>query len=111
DYSRPVVELPAPGVMNQGVEDSAKDINSVADRIVSANRIGSGLKDDMSHIAASYLTKEQLAAGKAFTLTGNDGVDRTLLQTLGGLNGKLGIYEYILDPAGRVTHQRFIRMD
>nr|WP_245227981.1 hypothetical protein [Pseudomonas sp. PvP027] len=108
DYSRPVVELPAPGVMNQGVEDREKDISSVADKILSANRIGSGLKDDMSHIAASYLTKKQLAAGTVFTLTGNDGVKRTLLQTSGGLNEKSGIYEYILDPTGNVTHQRFI---
>ncbi|MCH5517375.1 hypothetical protein QPL90_25435, partial [Pseudomonas syringae pv. syringae] len=108
DYSRPVVELPAPGVMNQGVEDGEKDISSVVDKILSANRIGSGLKDDMSHIAASYLTKEQLAAGTVFTLTGNDGVERTLLQASGGLNGKSGIYEYILDPTGNVTHQRFI---
>lgn len=75
---------------------------------MSANRVGSGLKDDMSHIAASYLTKEQLAAGETFMLPGGDGVNRTLLQTTGGLNGKSGIYEYILDPAGNVTHQRFI---
>ncbi|MNV23970.1 hypothetical protein D3C71_1150120 [compost metagenome] len=86
----------------------ANDLSSVADRILSANRVGSGLKGDVSHIAASYLTKEQLAAGEIFTITGNDGVNRILLQTSGGLNGKSGIYEYILDPANNVTHQRFI---
>ncbi|MEN4922749.1 hemagglutinin repeat-containing protein [Achromobacter spanius] len=86
----------------------AKDINSVADRILSANRVGSSLKSDTSHIAASFLTKEQLALGEVFMIKGNDGINRILLQTPGGLNGKSGIYEYILDPSSNVTHQRFI---
>ncbi len=29
-----------------------------------------------------------------------DGVDWTLLQTPGGLNGKNGIYEYLSNPSG-----------
>ncbi|NWC18295.1 hypothetical protein HX845_31905 [Pseudomonas gingeri] len=59
-------------------------------------------------MASSYLSREQLASGTAFSIVGNDGVERVLLQTLGGLNDKAGIYEYILDPSGKVTHQRFI---
>ncbi|AJK87218.1 MULTISPECIES: hypothetical protein [Lysinibacillus] len=76
---------------------------------INAERIGSGLKEDNIHRAASFfLSEEQLASGKVFNIKGGDGINRTLLQTKGELDGNSGIYEYILTPEGKVTHQRFI---
>ena len=91
-----------------GAGAGAKGGETAAELILNAERIGSGLKADTSHRSASFLSKEQLEAGKTFALRGGDGVERTLLQTPGGLNGKNGIYEYIYDAAGKVSHQRFI---
>lgn len=81
---------------------------TLAQRIIAAERTGSGLKADASHRAASFLSEAQLNAGTSFTIRGGDDVARELLQTPGGINGKSGIFEYILDPTKGVTHQRFI---
>ena len=80
-----------------------------ADEIYNADRIGSALKSDPSHRAASYLSKEQLASGRTYSFTGGDGKSYTLLQTRGQLDGADGIFEYITNDMGQVTHQRFIK--
>ncbi|GEM_PF-2829113 len=83
------------------------NLQYAADEILNANRVGSGLKPDVGHRAASYLSRQQLEAGKLFPIRGGDGVQRQLLQTLGELDGKKGVFEYILDANGAITHQRF----
>lgn len=73
-----------------------------AKEIVNAERTGTALsKSDPGHLAASFIPEEQLAAGRTFSIRGGDKVNRTLLQTKGELNGKSGIYEYILDQMDR----------
>ncbi len=87
---------------------AANTAPTLAQRIIAAERMGSGLKADASHRAASFLSEAQLNAGTSFTIRGGDDVARELLQTPGGMNGKSGIFEYILDPTKGVIHQRFI---
>ncbi|SUY94587.1 Uncharacterised protein [Lacrimispora sphenoides] len=82
--------------------------SDVASKIVNAERMGTALtKTDVYHTSASYLSESQLAAGKTFNITGGDSIQRTLLQVEGGLNGKTGIFEYIIEPNGTVSHQLF----
>ncbi len=58
-----------------------------ADEIYNAERVGSALKDDPTHRAASYLSKDQLANGRTHSFTGGDNKSYTLLQTKGQLDG------------------------
>ena len=80
----------------------------VADEIYNADRIGSALNTDPYHRSASYLSKEQLVKGRTNSIIGKDGKLYTLLQTKGQLNDSDGIFEYIINNLGQVTHQRFI---
>jgi hypothetical protein len=85
----------------------ALDPGKVADMLVGAKRTGSALKPDLYHKAAGFVSRSQLAKGQIFLIKGGDGVYRILLQTLGELNGKKGVFEFLLDPNGVVTHQLF----
>ena len=88
---------------------SCMDPAAAAKIITNADRSSTALsKSDPGHRAASYLSEAQLAKGTTFNITGGDGVQRTLLQVNGGLNGKNGIFEYIIDANGTISHQRFI---
>lgn len=47
------------------------------------------------------------SSGKITPLTGGDGVVRTKLEINGSLNGKNGIFEYIIEPNNSVNHRLF----
>lgn len=49
--------------------------------IINAERTSTALsKSDPGHLSASFLTKEQLAAGKVTGIRGGDGIQRTLFK-------------------------------
>jgi hypothetical protein len=81
----------------------------VVETILKGERVGSGLKTDMHHRAAGDVGREQLESGRVFTISSGDRTPDTLLQTQGKLGTQEGVYEYIIDQSGRVTHQRFIK--
>jgi RHS repeat-associated protein len=83
------------------------EVAGVASQIAGATRVGSALKGGVHHYAPSFLSADAMAAGEIFSVIGGDGTRRTLLQVLGGVNGKQGVFEYLLEAGKGVTHQRF----
>lgn len=70
-------------------------------------RSGSALKTDALH-AFNNIIDNYAGYTKKFPLVGRDKVTRQLYQIKGSLNGKKGIFEWIVDPQKGVTHRRFI---
>jgi hypothetical protein len=62
------------------------------------DRTGSGLKDDVFHRAVSWVVNNPLA--QRFSITGGDGMARDLYQLSGEINGKQGVFEWIVDNSG-----------
>ncbi|MED1093567.1 S-layer protein [Bacillus paramycoides] len=79
--------------------------NPVLDNI----RTGSALKIDELH-AFNNIIDNYVSYASKFDLVGGDGVKRQLYQVEGSLNGKKGVFEWIVDPDPKkgVTHRRFI---
>lgn len=82
------------------------DKTNISNPVVNAERVGSALKNDANHnfpsIIDNYANK-----GHHSIITGGDGVKRSLYQIEGSLNGKSGIFEWIIEGA-KCTHRRFI---
>jgi hypothetical protein len=73
-------------------------------------RTGSALaKSDPFHRSVSWVVDNP--AAQRFAIKGGDGVIRELYQIPGEVNGKSGVFEWIIDRSGSnpvVNHQRFI---
>jgi RHS repeat-associated protein len=90
--------------------EAAEEDNDLADSPMSQmDRVGSALKNDLYHRAVSWVVGDP--AAEQFTFTSGDGVERTLYQVEGELNGKPGVFEWIVDDSDDIpviNHQRFI---
>lgn len=82
---------------------------SIENPILDNIRTGSALKIDELH-AFNKIIDNYAGNAHKFSIIGNDGIERSLYQLNGSLNGKDGIFEWIVDPnpAKGVTHRRFI---
>jgi predicted lipoprotein with Yx(FWY)xxD motif len=77
--------------------------------IANGDRIGSGLKADPFHSAPTWAEPGDIAAnGQQFSITGADGVSRTLVQSPASVNGISGRFEWIINPDGTISHQLFV---
>ncbi|WP_077611772.1 hypothetical protein [Clostridium sp. Marseille-P2415] len=93
------------GQVAKGGSNTIEINNPVLDNI----RSGSALKEDSLH-AFNDIIDNYAGQATEFPLVGGDGVERSLYQIEGSLNGKNGIFEWIVDPdpVKGVTHRRFI---
>ena len=80
-----------------------------ANLVRSANPVGSALKGDIYHRSATWAVDDIASNGSVYRLVGNGGVQRTLIQAPGELNGIAGRFEWIVDDAGNLTHQMFVK--
>lgn len=79
-----------------------------AQEIRSAIPVGSALKDDPLYRAHSYVIDQIPEKGRLFTIRGGDGKSYNLTQMEGAVDGKLGVFEWLVNSKGELTHQRFI---
>jgi RHS repeat-associated protein len=95
--------VPLPSTLLGAAESAA-----AGDALVSAEPMGSALKADQYHNAATFMREEAATSGSHFNLVGRDGRTRVLTQLEGELNGQAGRFEYIVD-GNKLTHQLFVR--
>jgi hypothetical protein len=69
--------------------------------------VGSALKEDATHLAATFMREEAIKKGFLFRVTGGDGQSRLLIQYPGVMNNVAGRWEYLFQ-SGHLTHQRFV---
>ena len=91
-----------------GAADGAVSTESL-DSIANGDRIGSALKRDAYHNAPSWVDPNGIAVnGQEFSITGGDGVIRTLVQSPATVNSIAGRVEWLINSDGTIGHQLFV---
>ena len=71
--------------------------------------VGSALKPDAFHRAPSFAVNEIPRVGHLFHIRDANGAQKLLIQVPGEVNGMPGRFEWIVDSAGRLTHQLLVK--
>jgi hypothetical protein len=74
---------------------------------VSATPVEKALQSDVFHRAPTFMRDEAAALGTKFEIAGDDTTQYVLTQINGAVNGTKGVFEYIVNSAGDLTHQLF----
>ncbi|MFF8401560.1 RHS repeat-associated core domain-containing protein [Streptomyces sp. NPDC015684] len=83
-----------------------------ADMLRELPKWGSGNKRDAVHRAADFAIDDVADKGKVFEQVGGDKRPFVIVQVPGGMNGKIGRFEWIIEQRGRglvVSHNRFVK--
>jgi len=106
----PTVQQAAPRVQQvaQAVQQTVMSPAEAARIVTNAPRVSTAAqKTDVFHRAGSYLTQSQLARGVTSIPHSGDGIARTMLKVPGEVNGLQGVFEFLIEQCGAVSHQLF----
>lgn len=109
-------DAPKPDVGNPEAKKSAvpgapTTPEEAADMLRDLPRWGSGKKTDAAHRAADFAIDDVAGKGKVFEAVGGDKRPFVIVRVPGGMNGKAGRFEWIIEERSSrlmVSHQRFV---
>jgi len=105
DFAR-LQNLSAPRALPPSSFPSPAD---AADLVRASNPVGSALQTNAFTRAPTWVVDEIASNGSVYRIVGSDGVERTLIQSPGQVNGLDGRFEWIVDDLGNLTHQKFVK--
>src|SRR5215831_948076 len=98
---------PYGGSESKGVQLAGDEAVQAAGLLEKAEPVGSALKNDIFHRAPTFMKDVAAQSGQFFQVVGKDGKQYVLTQVEGAINGTKGVFEYLVDRAGNLTHQFF----
>ncbi|MBO0424012.1 pre-toxin TG domain-containing protein [Enterococcus plantarum] len=127
---------PRPGTTKVVVSEKAsganqKVISELESPVLDGQRVGSGatvddvnpiwgkdqkgrpvIEKEFPHVPKEHgfpdIVDNYPTVANEFPLVGGDGVNRRFFQIEGSNNGKTGVFEWIVEPNGNISHRRFI---
>ena len=97
-------------VMEKKSGDNEQQIHTqkmLEQKLAKAERIGSAQKEDSLHRSATFGTQGSTTIHE-FKFVGGDNKNYTLYQREATMNNVPGVFEYLQNESGQITHQRFI---